>query len=113
MFAALIVVESTDLVFAVDSIPAVLAISTDKLIVYTSNVFAVVGLRSLYFLLAYISDYFRYLKKGVSVVLLYVGIKMIISSFYHIQPIKSLIVVISILTASILLSIIIPKKEQK
>ncbi len=111
MFAALIVVESTDLVFAVDSIPAVLAISTDKLIVYTSNVFAVVGLRSLYFLLAYISDYFVYLKKGVSIVLLYVGIKMLISSYYHIPPVKSLIVVLSILTGSILLSLIIPRKK--
>jgi len=111
MFAALIVIESTDLVFAVDSIPAVLSISTDKLIVYTSNVFAVVGLRSLYFLLAYISDYFLYLKKGVSVVLLYVGIKMLVSSYYHIEPIKSLIVVLSILSASILLSIIFPKKK--
>ncbi|GAB4033438.1 MAG: TerC family protein [Elusimicrobiota bacterium] len=111
MFAALIVVESTDLVFAVDSIPAVLAISTDKLIVYTSNVFAVVGLRSLYFLLAYISDYFRYLKKGVSVVLFYVGGKMLISSFYKISPVHSLFVVLSILAFSIVLSVIIPSKK--
>ena len=113
MFATLIVIESTDLVFAVDSIPAVLAISTDKLIVYTSNVFAVVGLRSLYFLLAYISDYFRYLKKGVSIVLLYVGIKMLISGVYKISPISSLVVVLGILAGSILLSLLIPHNKEK
>ncbi len=111
MFATLVVIESSDVVFAVDSIPAVLSISTDKLIVYTSNVFAVVGLRSLYFLLAYISDYFRYLKKGVSVVLLYVGVKMLISGFYKISPIYSLFVVLSLLAFSIILSVLIPKKD--
>jgi tellurite resistance protein TerC len=112
MLATLIVVESTDVVFAIDSIPAVLSISQDKLIVYTSNVFAVVGLRSLYFLLAYISDYFTYLKKGVSVVLLYVGIKMLISDVYKISPIKSLLVVLSILGISLLLSVLFPNKKR-
>lgn len=111
IFVSLIIVESTDLIFAVDSIPAVLAISTDKLIVYTSNVFAVIGLRSLYFLLAYISDHFVYLKKGVSVVLLYVGIKMLTSSYYHISAVKSLIVVLSILASSILLSLATARKK--
>jgi tellurite resistance protein TerC len=114
MFATLIVIESSDLVFAVDSIPAVLAISSDKLIVYTSNVFAVVGLRSLYFLLASIAEYFRFLKTGVSVVLFYVGIKMITSGYYKIPSLTSLVIVLSILAFSIILSIVIkpgPEKE--
>jgi tellurite resistance protein TerC len=110
MFATLIVIESSDLVFAVDSIPAVLAISSDKLIVYTSNVFAVVGLRSLYFLLASIAEYFRFLKTGVSVVLFYVGIKMIISGYYKIPSLTSLVIVLSILAFSIILSVIIKPK---
>ncbi len=113
MFATLIVIESSDLVFAVDSIPAVLAISSDKLIVYTSNVFAVVGLRSLYFLLASISDYFRFLKTGVSVVLFYVGAKMMISGYYKIPALTSLVIVLAILAFSIMLSIVIPVKEEK
>jgi len=107
LFATLIVIETTDLVFAIDSIPAVLSISQDKLIVYTSNVFAVVGLRSLYFLLASISDYFRFLKTGVSVVLFYVGIKMLISGIYKIPAFTSLLVVIIILSISIIASILI------
>lgn len=106
MVAVLIVIESTDLVFAVDSIPAVLAISQDKLVVYSSNIFAVIGLRSLYFALASISDYFKYLKKGVAVVLVYVGIKMSISHFVKISPFVSLIVILVILSGSIFLSVL-------
>ena len=107
LFATLVVVETSDLIFAVDSIPAVLAISTDKFIVYTSNVFAVVGLRSLYFLLASIMDLFRYLKAGISIILFYVGVKMIISGYIHINPLVSLSVVLGILAISILLSVAI------
>jgi len=100
----------------VDSIPAVLAISTDKFIVYTSNVFAVVGLRSLYFLLASIMDLFRYLKAGISIILFYVGVKMLISGYYKIPAMLSLGVVLGILALSILLSVAIrpePKPVNK
>jgi len=107
LFATLVVVETSDLIFAVDSIPAVLAVSRDKFIVYTSNVFAVVGLRSLYFLLASIMDLFRYLKLGISIILFYVGVKMLVSGFYHIPALLSLGVVLGILATSIILSMVI------
>ena len=109
LFATLVVVETSDLIFAVDSIPAVLAVSTDKFIVYTSNVFAVVGLRSLYFLLASVMDLFRYLKAGISIILFYVGVKMIISGYYKIPALLSLGVVLGILAFSILLSVLIKR----
>ncbi|HNT97459.1 MAG TPA: TerC/Alx family metal homeostasis membrane protein [Elusimicrobiales bacterium] len=108
LFATLVVVETTDLIFAVDSIPAILAISREPFIVYTSNVFAVVGLRSLYFLLASIMDYFRFLKVGISVVLFYVGVKMMLSGVYHIPALFSLGVVLGILGLSILFSLLLP-----
>ena len=107
LFATLLVIETSDLIFAVDSIPAVLAISKEAFIVYTSNVFAVVGLRSLYFFLAAIMDSFRFLKTGISIILFYVGVKMISSSFVHIPALLSLCVVLGILAASILLSVLI------
>jgi tellurite resistance protein TerC len=115
LFATLLVIETTDLIFAVDSIPAVLAISREPFIVYTSNVFAVVGLRSLYFLLASVMDLFRYLKIGISVILFYVGVKMTISGYYKIDPLVSLLVVLGLLAGSILLSVIIkpPRAEPK
>lgn len=111
MIAVLVVIETTDLLFAVDSIPAVLSISQDKLIVYSSNIFAVVGLRSLYFSLAALNDYFRYLRHGVSIVLIYVGIKMFISKFVHISPFLSLGVVVLILFTSIVISVFYKKKD--
>jgi tellurite resistance protein TerC len=112
LFATLLVIETTDLIFAVDSIPAVLAISKEPFIVYTSNVFAVVGLRSLYFFLAAIIDSFRFLKTGISIILFYVGLKMLASNFVHIPALLSLCVVLGILALSILLSILIkPEKE--
>lgn len=107
LFATLIVIETTDLVFAVDSIPAVLAISREPFIVYTSNVFAVVGLRSLYFLLASVMDLFRFLKYGIAVILFYVGVKMSVSGYYKIDPLISLAVVLGILALSILLSVLV------
>ena len=107
LFATLVVIETTDLVFAVDSIPAVLAISREPFIVYTSNVFAVVGLRSLYFLLASVMDLFRFLKYGIAIILFYVGVKMSISGYYKIDPLISLGVVLGILAASMLLSVAI------
>lgn len=113
LFATLLVIETSDLIFAVDSIPAVLAISKEAFIVYTSNVFAVVGLRSLYFLLASLLDLFRYLKTGISVILFYVGCKMLASNFVHIPAILSLGVVLGILALSMLLSVAIKPAEKK
>jgi tellurite resistance protein TerC len=105
LFLILLVVESTDLVFAVDSIPAIFAVTQDPFIVYTSNVCAILGLRALYFLLADVMDKFEYLKYGLAAVLTFVGIKMVIVEFYKIPVGVSLGVVAGILTISILASL--------
>lgn len=105
LFLILLVVESTDLIFAVDSIPAIFAVTRDPFIVYTSNVFAILGLRALYFLLANVMDKFQYLKYGLAAVLTFVGIKMVIVDFYKIPVGISLLVVAGILTTSILASL--------
>lgn len=111
MFAAVIVIEMSDIVFAIDSIPAVLSISRDTFIVYTSNIFAIIGLRSLYFLLSNLASKFQYLQVGVAVILFFIGLKMIISHYIHIPTLMSLGVIISILAISIIASIIKAKKE--
>jgi tellurite resistance protein TerC len=113
LFITLILIEFTDLVFAVDSIPAVLAISSDPFIVYTSNVFAILGLRSLYFALASIIRYFRFLKYGLSAILIFVGIKMIISGFYKLPTLVALGVVGGILMLSVVLSMVIPARDKQ
>ena len=105
LFVVLLMVESTDLIFAVDSIPAIFAVTNDPFIVYTSNVFAILGLRALYFLLANVMDKFQYLKLGLSVVLTFVGIKMVIVDFYKIPVGASLVVIASILAVSIAASL--------
>ena len=105
LFLILLIVESTDLIFAVDSIPAIFAVTQESFIVYTSNVFAILGLRALYFLLANIMGKFQYLKYGLSAVLTFVGIKMVIVDLYHIPVGISLIVIASILTISIMASL--------
>jgi len=105
LFLILLIVESTDLVFAVDSIPAIFAVTQDPFIVYTSNVFAILGLRALYFLLANVMDKFEYLKLGLSAVLTFIGVKMVIVDFYPIPVGASLAVVAGILTISILASL--------
>jgi tellurite resistance protein TerC len=105
LFLVLLIVESTDLVFAVDSIPAIFAVTQDPFIVYTSNVFAILGLRSLYFLLAGVIDKFYYLKFGLSVVLIFVGLKMVMTDIYKIPIGLSLGVIASILTISIIASL--------
>jgi len=112
LFLVLLVIESTDLIFAVDSIPAVLAISKDTFIVFTSNIFAILGLRSLYFAVSGVMGLFRYLKVGLAIVLSFVGLKML-ASYFHIEiPILfSLAIIISILLVSIMASLIIKKKE--
>ena len=109
LFVVLLVIETTDVIFAVDSIPAIFAITLDPFIVYTSNIFAILGLRALYFLLAGILEMFRYLKVGLSFVLCFVGIKMMIVDFYKIPIAVSLAVVAGILVISILASLVKPK----
>jgi tellurite resistance protein TerC len=106
MLLVLVFIETSDIIFAIDSVPAVLAITHDRLIAYTSNIFAVVGLRSLYFALSFLADYFTYLKNGVSIILIYVGLKMIFLEFIHINPFYSLIFIISVLFISIVFSLI-------
>jgi tellurite resistance protein TerC len=105
LFLVLLMVESTDLIFAVDSIPAIFAVTNDPFIVYTSNVFAILGLRSLYFLLANVMDKFQYLKIGLAVVLTFVGIKMVLVDIYKIPVGISLGVIASILAISVLASL--------
>jgi tellurite resistance protein TerC len=108
---ALIVIDIMDLIFAVDSIPAVFAITRDPFIVYTSNICAILGLRSLYFLLANLIDRFIYLKTGVALVLAFVGTKMIIADFVHVPIGLSLAVIILILTVTISISVIVTSKR--
>lgn len=105
LFIVLIVVEFTDLIFAVDSIPAILAISNDTFIIFTSNVFAILGLRALYFALAGITQYFYYLKYGLAAILAFVGVKMIISGYYKLPIMLSLGIIFGILLISILASV--------
>ncbi|MBP6872068.1 MAG: TerC family protein [Bacteroidales bacterium] len=111
LMMVLILVETTDLIFAVDSIPAILAITNDPFIVYTSNVFAILGLRSLYFALAGILKYFHYLHYGLAAILVFVGIKMLITDFYKFDPFISLGIIGFILLTSIVMSIWKPAKE--
>jgi tellurite resistance protein TerC len=105
MFLTFLLIESSDIIFAVDSIPAVIAITRDSFIIISSNIFAILGLRSLYFVLAKMVDKFVYLKFGVAMILFFVGIKMLVSEYYHIPTIISLIIILTLLTGSILLSL--------
>lgn len=105
LFVVLVVVETTDVMFAVDSIPAIFAITRDAFIIYTSNIFAILGLRALYFLLADVMDRFVYLKVGLSFVLAFVGVKMLVSGFYKMPIGIALGVVAAILAASIIVSL--------
>ena len=111
LFVALLLVEVSDLIFAVDSIPAIFAVTRDPFIVYTSNVFAILGLRSLYFALAGVMDKFHYLKIGLGVVLTFVGLKMLLGhTSWKIDTHVSLGVIVLILAASVILSLLRPKK---
>lgn len=110
LMVVLVVVETTDVVFAVDSIPAVLAITHDPFIVYTSNVFAILGLRALYFALAGVMNIFHFLHYGLSVILVFVGVKMVISHWYKIPIGAALGVVAGVLVVSVAASLIWPKK---
>jgi tellurite resistance protein TerC len=110
LLLVLIAIEATDVVFAVDSIPAVFAITTDPFIVYTSNIFAILGLRSMYFLLAGVIDKFHYLKVGLAFVLLFVGVKMVIAGWYKIPIGISLGTIGGVLVLSVIASMIWPKR---
>ena len=111
LIVALVIIEFTDLLFALDSIPAILAITTDTFIVITSNIFAILGLRSLYFLLAGVMEKFYYLKPGLIAILLFIGIKMIISQEFDIPTPVSLVVVLGILGVALALSFVRAKRN--
>jgi tellurite resistance protein TerC len=111
LLVALVIIEFTDLLFALDSIPAILAITTDSFIVITSNIFAILGLRSLYFLLAGVMEKFYYLKPGLIAILMFIGIKMIMAEFIKIPTFISLGVVMGILGLALLFSFIRAKKH--
>jgi tellurite resistance protein TerC len=118
-FIVLLLIEVSDLIFAIDSIPAVLSVSKDPFIVYTSNIFAILGLRSLYFALSGVMQYFRYLKYALAFILTFIGIKMCVNEFtsemdftFHISNLVSLGVIVSALTISILASIAVQKNTK-
>lgn len=112
LLLVLIVIETTDLLFAVDSIPAVLSITLNTFIVYTSNIFAILGLRSLFFALSSLLNVFEYLHYGISCVLVFVGVKMLLSRIYPIRTEISLAIIAGILLATILLSVLNPGRPQ-
>ena len=110
LFVVLILVEFTDLIFAIDSIPAIFAVTQDPFLVYTSNVFAVLGLRSLYFLMARVVHKFHYLKYGLSVILVFIGVKMLIVDYFKIPILASLAVIVVVLATSVIASLLFPPK---
>ncbi len=108
------VIEFSDLLFAVDSIPAIFAIApNDPFILYASNIFAILGLRSLYFLLANFIDKFTYLKYGIALILTFIGLKMIVSPVFHISSTASLIILINILFFSLIISLILERRKKR
>ena len=113
LVVVLLVVETTDILFAVDSIPAVLAITLNAFIVYTSNVFAIMGLRSMYFAVAGLMDYFEYLHYGLSAVLIFIGAKMLLSHYYKIPIHIALATVLGVLILSVAASLLFPKKPAR
>ena len=111
LFLVLILIEASDLVFAVDSIPAIFAITTDPFIVFTSNIFAIMGLRALYFLMADVADRFHLLKYGLAMVLTFIGAKMLIAPWYHVPVAASLAIVAVLIGASVIASLIATRKQ--
>lgn len=111
LFVTVLVIEFSDLIFAFDSIPAVFSVSLDPYVVFFSNIFAILGLRAMFFLLAAIADKFRYLKTGVCVLLVFIGVKMLIHKYFEIDAIASLLFIIAVLISSIGASLIIPQKK--
>lgn len=112
LFIVLLIIETTDLIFAIDSIPAILAITTDPFIVYTSNVFAILGLRALYFALAGITAKFRYIHYGLSIILVFVGVKMLLEGVYELPMVLSLGFIGAVLLISGLVSVLLADKGQ-
>ena len=110
MFLVLALIEASDVVFAVDSIPAIFAVTTDPFIVFTSNIFAIMGLRALYFLLADMADRFHLLKYGLAIVLVFIGIKMLVAPWFHMPIQWSLAIVASIISVSVIASLQLTKK---
>jgi tellurite resistance protein TerC len=108
LFIVVLMLETTDLVFAVDSVPAVLAITADPFIVYTSNVFAILGLRSMFFALAGVMKMFVHLHYGLAAVLVFVGSKMLLAGFYKIPTLTSLLVILGLLAAAVAASLMLP-----
>ena len=112
MFITFLFIESSDIVFAVDSIPAIIAITKDEFIIISSNIFAILGLRALYFALAGIVDLFIYLKYGVAIILFYVGVKMMITEWYHIPTeIFVSIVILAVTYGSVILSLMFRRNK--
>jgi tellurite resistance protein TerC len=111
MFLVLVVVEFTDLLFAVDSVPAVLAISNNIYVVYTSNIMAIMGLRALYFVLSGMMGRFHYLGTGLAVILLFIGAKMVLTAFLKIPPLLSVGVIVTVLSVSIIASLLRPARD--
>ncbi len=107
----MLVIEITDLLFAIDSIPAVFGITRDPFIVYTSNICAILGLRSLYFLLAHLMERFIYLKNGLAIVLSFIGVKMIVADFFPVPTFISLIIILIILGVTIAVSLMVTRRN--
>nr|WP_105534380.1 TerC family protein [Solimicrobium silvestre] len=112
LLLVLILIEVSDVVFAVDSIPAIFAVTTDPFIVFTSNIFAIMGLRALYFLLADMAERFHFLKYGLALVLMFVGIKMLIVDWWHVPTMASLLVIGGIVAGSVMISLLVTKKGE-
>jgi tellurite resistance protein TerC len=114
LFLVIVLIETTDLIFAVDSIPAAFAITQNEFLVYTSNIFAVMGLRAMFFLLAGIIDKFYLLQKGLSIILFFIGAKMLLEIFdINVGVYTSFSVILATLTLSIVFSILVPRKKRK
>lgn len=113
LFMALVLVEVTDVLFAVDSIPAIFAVTTDPFIVFTANIFAILGLRSLFFLLAGLVEKFRYLKVGLAAVLVFVGAKMTATEVFRVPPVASLVVVALLIGAAVVASLLAARREEE
>lgn len=113
LFAVLCLIEGSDILFAIDSVPAVFSVSTDLLIVYTSNIFAILGLRQLYFVLEHLHERFQYVKYGVAVILMFTGVKLAGLMFgLHISIPISIGVILTVLVVSIIASAIVSKKKE-
>ena len=112
LFVTMLVIEFSDLIFAFDSIPAIFSVSLDPYVVFFSNIFAILGLRAMFFLLAAIADRFRYLKVGVSILLLFIGVKLLIAEVYEIDAVASLLFIVFILVGSIAASMIVKDKKK-